>query len=889
MSFFTNLRAYFLFFAVTVVNMPFSTAIYAADIQPTATHSSLADLARIQGASDAAEIQKMQDSLLETASGRTLITIDKMQGIILEISSAIETKSITLPDIMGTIQQLAYLRNALELCKKPLLEKQTQPTLIIIENHVLQATAESFQKWIASRCTQLELLTSFSEPLLAWASSDFTDVPPAYLQNFIKRNPVTNVDDVLFTKLEEHIKKTEQVMLTLEQQTTTAGLHWWNKAWRTFEHKIVNRLQKYHIPRLTLKLAATGVILGINAWLVYRVLVTKDILPSETEKGAVTFVEKDYFKQNILERFLGFFFSTDTGLLKFMGEAPFYPVTTPVNMHNHHFRLPGKLLHWFNLMNLHGAAGGINLPQILSLGAIAWLWSSEVKSAYENSGSIKNYILNKLRGGEYNKQAQNGPFGQIESDITFADIIGNESKKEYFDKIIKYLLHPERYDRTGVQPERGILLIGEPGTGKTEFVKALRGELALKLKEENRSPEEINFLTIPASWVMINGIGSLIAAARELAPCIVFIDEFDLLALQRTGDNRNLSETLTFMNGAINMDPPKKRVVFIGATNKIANIDAAVKRSGRFGKHIVFEKPSLQEFEAYLQKRLSRLALNPNDFDIARASQEAAGLTFEDLGKAIRATIVKAQTEGKPFNQASFEQSMDSEVRGILIHDTADLTEQEQKIVAVHIAGHILAQELLHTPELISRATTHRIQIQPREEMPFQSMIKDNNQPQQKLIVSGKIFKYYPEHASRIKSNTDLANEGRILMAGTAAELLCLGDTFEYHMGHGEQNDRHDAFIIARTLVSGGTETDLALLSENKQNEMRDRAYEMVQTWQQDMLTLFTKHKAELDALVAALQEKRTLSNTDIARIIHKTDTTAATKRDEVTGLPLSA
>lgn len=826
-----------------------STSVYTAEImtehpaeQPELTQA------------DQAKMEMAVDNLIESFTGRLLQTIDLFP--ILDISAAIQNRTIAVENITETIKELASLRASLDALKKILVSKPNIASIVIVA-HALQTIGEIFKQWIDTGCTNIELLKSIGEPLLTWIKSDFMATPPDYLQNTIQRS-LSLTGETLFEDLEKQINATEKTMTRVARIATTAGLKTWNKIFRSIEHRIINPLQKYHVPRLLGKAVISAGILLYNGWLIYGAT-------AYNKDGEIP----DLIKQSWSTRQLGKLFDKDIGKLKFLGQAPVMAPAVPTNSKD--LRLLGQAQHVYNLCNLH-VMGGILSPQPLSLAALIALWKNEAVEGYKFASQVGTYLVNRLRGGEYNKRAQFGMFAAIDSEgVTFDDVIGHDADKEYFRQIIQYMMNPERFNRTNVTPERGIMLWGETGTGKTYFLKAFQGELAKTLENAGRSAHEVNFVTVPATMIMQFGIAWLIKQAQEIAPAIIFIDEIDLLRLQRTGDNQNLADLLTFMQGSLNMDPPKKRVVFIGATNKANNIDKAVLRAGRFGKQFLFTLPTVNELEEFLRKQISNLALDPNDFNIAQAAQEAKGCTFEDVLKAVKATVRRAQTTGEPFTQASFDRSMDEEIRGILFDDNANVSDQELTVVATHMAGHVLARNVLKTTKITTRVTTYRVKTKIKEKVLWD--FANTNGEQQKTasdkdIITGMEFTHYPNSVTYLESNRDIINEGKALVAGAAAELICLGDTHTYHTGQGQQNDWHEAIEKALPLIPGGNPEDFKLLSENKQNEIKDKAYALVQEWQREMVALFKEHRAKLDLLVTALKDKRTLSNIEIEQIL---------------------
>ena len=211
-------------------------------------------------------------------------------------------------------------------------------------------------------------------------------------------------------------------------------------------------------------------------------------------------------------------------------------------------------------------------------------WSYDIKPEITKKVKAFHY---RLMGGAYIARADK--LDEIKAEVTFDDLVGLDHVKEYFKLLVDYLENPEMYDRRKLTPQKGCLLVGPTRTGKTHSVSALHGEIKRMLKRTGQ-PGKFSFMEIPAVYLNDPDIGirRLIYMLQANAPCIAFIDEIDLINLQRTGKNIELSEFLTALSGILDETDPQKQVILIAATNKPESLDTALRQPGRFGKRDPF-------------------------------------------------------------------------------------------------------------------------------------------------------------------------------------------------------------------------------------------------------------------------------------------------------------
>lgn len=748
----------------------------------------------------------------------------------------------------------------------------------------------------------IKVLHAVIDHLNTALKNGFTELKPFDLDAYITRNPLPALDNNPFEAIQHEIVTFQQQLVALSKSAETAGLTWYNKLYRKIDTYIVDPALSYQVPQRFGKLSATAVIGLLHLWtflqgeehqrqdiarrntndrinlldkltpkkdddkkggnnepspksnLEFKALYKKELAelpPSST----ISFLQK----LNLIERF-GF------------GPAPLHGQTSLQNYEQLGFL--GLLEHHFVRSFQHY----LGIPEVLSVGVLYYLWKGDINKVCTYITNKAQSWRNHLKGGEYVKRGEK--YDGLMPTITFDDIVGLEHQKKVLNDVITYILHPERFDRTQTPPERGYLFVGKPGVGKTELAKAMGGELARQLKALGRSEDEVKFLPVPVTWITQNSVQELLVQAYFNAPCVIFIDEIDFLKLERySGDSQRLSEFLSLMNGFLDLDP-KKQIVIIGATNYSDHLDDALKRYGRFGVHLNFDYPSLNDRKEFLRRSLVKLTFDPADFDLDRIAQETAGCTYEEIRAIVKGVIRKTQTLGVPFTLEAVDQSFDEHVRNIITVDDKIISEAEHHTIATHQAGHALAHILLETRDIVAKVTTRPVTVKLKDEGRWKMHEKKEEHEKQKPTLYGKTFTYCPQDTLQVKSIQERINDGKVLVAGFAAEHVALHSTHSYHIGNeGDVDDKLEAYKAALEIALQGL--DIRELSKNKQNELRDQAYALVKQWEQEMIALFQQHEDVLNAVISTLLEKRSLSGTELKEIVNTVGTQQQVQQPE--------
>jgi cell division protease FtsH len=289
--------------------------------------------------------------------------------------------------------------------------------------------------------------------------------------------------------------------------------------------------------------------------------------------------------------------------------------------------------------------------------------------------------------------------------LTLRDVGGAREAQADLRDVIAYLKSPERFLAMGAHCPKGVLLVGPPGTGKTLLARAVAGEAGCPVIVAAGS--DFNEMYV--------GIGSrrvrqLAKQAREAAPCIVFIDEFDSLGGRRGRPNRSGEEEVTLNQLLVEMDgmAGNNGVVWMAATNREDMLDPAVRRPGRFDRVVEVPLPTAVDRLEILKIHAKRSKL-AKDVDLERLSQLTVGHSGAELANLLNeAAIIAVQDTGDVITNAHVEQARDRILLG-RVRSGMVINDQERRLIALHESGHAIVG-MVACPE----DRLHKITIEPR-------------------------------------------------------------------------------------------------------------------------------------------------------------------------------
>jgi ATP-dependent Zn protease len=477
---------------------------------------------------------------------------------------------------------------------------------------------------------------------------------------------------------------------------------------------------------------------------------------------------------------------------------------------------------------------------------------------------------NKLRGGAYEKGKVSGIWN-FEPTHGFDKVIGLDSLKSEFSVLLEFLKNPENSIRRGLIPAKAYLLTGDPGVGKTFAVEGLCGEINAVT---GNAQHAFRFMKVDAPLIQeAGGISRILNYARNNAPCVIFIDEIDLLGLQRTGDNKMLSEFLTSMGNSIDNDP-MKLVIIIAATNKPQMLDKALLRTGRF-KEIRIEHPTHEARKLFLQKELSSYGLDTAQFDLEAFAQETDNHTIEDLRSVIRRGIITSWMIKVPLNQTILDYGMNKEIHHIMLEDQRNMPEHEQKLLAAYFAGRAFALNLFDTHEELAKVTIKPVMTKLNERTAWQEFFHKDLK-EQATIEHGSIFtKPKRIDSLNVRTKQELLDMCKAYLAGTATQELLLDNSCVYQ----DNSDHNRAFICAHRYVLNGLDPEK--LSADLQKQYQQQAHEVYNKCKKDVKAALKRHKNTLLQLADELQKKAILSGIQVKAIIEKNREVVGTSKKQ--------
>lgn len=426
----------------------------------------------------------------------------------------------------------------------------------------------------------------------------------------------------------------------------------------------------------------------------------------------------------------------------------------------------------------------------------------------------------------------------------FASVAGAHEAKEELMDVVDFLKNPGKYRKIGAQITRGVLLQGQPGTGKTLLARAVAGEAQCPFISVSGSDFVEVFVGVGASRVR-----DLFVQARRNAPCIVFIDEIDAVGRQRSGasnggsDEREqtLNQLLTEMDGfEVNEEP----IIVMAATNRADVLDKALLRPGRFDRIVTVPVPDLISREEILKVHLKKVKV-ADDIDVKKLARATTGYTGADLSNFINMAAILAIKAGlEKITMAQFNEARDADTMGKLAK-TIVMSEDEKKITAYHEGGHtlinILMAPLTHP--------LHKVTITPR------------------TGGSLGVTCMLPAGEKYLRTKEEYLADIRVSMGGRAAEMLVCNV-----MTAGAGSDFKNATSVAYRMVAymgmndvlGKAVYDDNYLSGETKTKIDEQVVIMLEDEYQKAYQMLVDNREKLDIIANLLLEKEVVEASEI-------------------------
>ncbi len=484
-------------------------------------------------------------------------------------------------------------------------------------------------------------------------------------------------------------------------------------------------------------------------------------------------------------------------------------------------------------------------PTLLIIGLLVFFLRRAAQQA-GGGGMLGQFGRSKARRAE----------GGEDTRVNFNDVAGIDEAKDELSEIVDFLKRPEKYQKLGARIPRGVLLSGQPGTGKTLLAKAVAGEAA------------VPFFSISASEFIeaIVGIGAsrvrdLFQQAKDAAPAIIFIDELDAIGRSRSGgggfssgghDEREqtLNQILTEMDGFETGDG----VVVLAATNRPEILDKALLRAGRFDRRVSVQAPDKVGRAKILGVHTRSVPLDP-EVDLEALASATPGMVGADLANVVNeAALIAARREHSAVRQGDLTDALEKIVLGT--ERSVVQSESDRRRIAYHEGGHAIVGML--TP---GADPVRKVSIIPRGQALGVTMSAPDDD----------VFNYEESY---------LRGKVKVALGGRVAEELAFGTVTT-----GAESDIQQATQIARGMVGRwGMSDEIGFVAVESQNgngpllpgvsetsEATQRTVDaevrrIIEEAHEEVRNLLERERERLDTLAEALLREETLDEPDAYR-----------------------
>lgn len=480
------------------------------------------------------------------------------------------------------------------------------------------------------------------------------------------------------------------------------------------------------------------------------------------------------------------------------------------------------------------------IPTLLLIGFFFWMAKKQQAGAKEGGGPMGDFAKSKAR-----------KIDPEDIKITFDQVaLGPEDRKE-IEELVEFLKCPADFKKVNAQIPKGILMCGPPGTGKTMVARAMAKEAGVPFFSAAGSEFDDMYVGVGAGRIR-----SMFAEARKEERAIIFIDEIDCLAPNRStntggsGNGQTINQLLTEMDGF----EGNETIIVIGATNRADKLDPAVTRPGRFDRIVSIDLPDLETRKKIISIHLENVVQYVSQDDVEKIARGTPGFSGAELSKLVNeAAIFAARSKAEEVTFDDLERAKDKVMMGC--ESPRKMNPEEVKLTAYHEAGHAIAGFL--SPE---HDEVYKVSIIPRDR-------------------SLGVTMFMPEDDKYSLSKTGIHSQILTLLAGRAAEEIVKGDG---GITTGASNDIERATQLARSMVkrwglSGMGLAHYGLQSNGSGNnsysdstcaKIDEEVDNILKGCYSDALELLKSNKVKLDAMADMLVEHETIDEADIQNIM---------------------
>ncbi|MBU3181809.1 ATP-dependent metallopeptidase FtsH/Yme1/Tma family protein [Clostridium psychrophilum] len=474
--------------------------------------------------------------------------------------------------------------------------------------------------------------------------------------------------------------------------------------------------------------------------------------------------------------------------------------------------------------------------------------------------SIAGFVISLIVLGimffKSTKIKSKGMFSATNLDVTavedigfnFANVAGNEEAKDSVQDVVDFLKNPEKYSAYGARMPKGVILYGDPGTGKTLLAKAVAGEANVPFYAVSGS----DFVQIYVG-VGAGRIRSLFKKARSHGRAVIFIDEIDAIGKKRDngrgGGSDEKDQTLNALLTEMSGFNETEGIIVIAATNRLDMLDEALLRPGRFDRHIEVTLPDVSAREKILKLHFKNKPIKNIDYsEWARKTTSFSGAKLENL--ANEAAIIACKDNAVFISNQYLDKAFSIMLAGYEKVDRDYIKEEDRKITAFHEAGHALISLKMLPNDKVSKVT---IIPTTKGAGGYTLSIPEDTLYQNKEHLKKKIM---------------------VLLGGRAAEEIIFGAS---NVTTGAYNDlQRSTQIIANMITEYGMGESLGLLTMGKlresgftnQEAVFSECKKMISDLYEEVKDILIDGKDSLNAITTLLIDKETIYHEDLIHII---------------------
>ena len=446
------------------------------------------------------------------------------------------------------------------------------------------------------------------------------------------------------------------------------------------------------------------------------------------------------------------------------------------------------------------------------------------------------------------------------NNVTFEDVAGVDEAKEEVGELVEFLQDPSRFQKLGGRIPRGVLMTGNPGTGKTLLARAIAGEAKVPFFTISGSDFVEMFVGVGASRVR-----DMFEQAKKNAPCIIFIDEIDAVGRQRGAglggghDEREqtLNQLLVEMDGFEGNDG----VIVIAATNRPDVLDPALLRPGRFDRQVHVPLPDIRGREAILKVHMRKVPVD-SDVDAAIIARGTPGFSGADLANLINeAALFAARASRRKVSMEQFELAKDKVIMGAERRSIV-MPEEERLNTAYHESGHTVVAKALadrtdpvHKVTIIPRGRALGVTMQLPEEDRY-SHNREHLLARIAVLMGGRIA----EEVFMDQMTTGAANDFE--QATGLAQNMVQRWGMSDHLGPRVYGDNNSEVFLGRDVTTQKN------ISNATAEQVDQEVSRIIEEQYQRARKIIESHKEIIEIMTHALMDWETLESDQIDQIM---------------------